>query len=267
MRQFPSFFLTLIWASGAFAQSPRLSHEFANAKGAVDVIVKYKSAPADDPSDPHHQKIIGRGGVYKSTQHIIRSASYRLNAEQLADLANDPEVEYVSPDHPLSALSSTSVLGSGEGTPASSGGSAPSSIITMGINSSSSSSSSFSPAISPIAIDYFREAAYSNDAISAGWTGDGVGVALIDSGITPNQDLGNVISYSQSFVPGDRGTADAFILKARKPSPSSNGVIRGSPAISPHDCDYEVEEFRIGNGDVPTRATHTQLVSRGLERQ
>src|SRR5271170_6881891 len=92
-----AFVLTLILTGSSFAQSPKLSREFEHASSSrlVDVIVKYKSDPGDDPSDPHHQKLIQRGGIYKSTQHIIQSASYRLNVEQLVDLANDPEVEFV----------------------------------------------------------------------------------------------------------------------------------------------------------------------------
>src|SRR5579862_5449751 len=102
MTRLASFFLTLTLSGAAFAQSSKLSHEFADAprSAVVDVIVKYKTDPADDARDQHHQKVISRGGQYKSTQHIIRSASYRVSADQLADLANDPEVEFVSPDHP-----------------------------------------------------------------------------------------------------------------------------------------------------------------------
>src|SRR5579863_2032701 len=125
MKRLISTLITLALAASSYAQSHKLSREFrsANAAGDVDIIVKYKSDPADAPADARHQRIISRGGVYKSTQHIIRSASYRVNAEQLAELANDPEVEFISPDHPLKALGSGSVLGSGEGTPTSTGGS------------------------------------------------------------------------------------------------------------------------------------------------
>ena len=47
-------------------------------------------------------------------------------------------------------------------------------------------------------------------ARSYGWTGAGVGVAVLDSGVNPHADFGNRIVYSQSFVPGDASTGDKF---------------------------------------------------------
>jgi hypothetical protein len=84
--------LILAWAISAHAQNLKLSNEFANANsmGAVDIIVKFKIDPTEDPNDLHHQKLIQRGGILKTVHHIIRSASYRIDADQLADLANDP---------------------------------------------------------------------------------------------------------------------------------------------------------------------------------
>jgi serine protease AprX len=75
---------------------------------------------------------------------------------------------------------------------------------------SEASSSSSSSSSSTSWIDYFRETAYSNAAISGGWDGTGIGVALIDSGITPNKDFKKGISYARSFVTGDTSTADAY---------------------------------------------------------
>ncbi len=195
-----SLVLTLCSAGALFAQQPsKISHEFgaAGSRGFVDVIVKYKSDPSDDPGDARHQKLIRRGGQYKATHHIIHSASYRLNASQLADLANDPDVEFVSPDHPLSSLG---VLTSGDGTSNNSG---------PGLGSlMSSSMSSFNS--SPPQVDYFRETVHADSAISAGWDGSGIGVAIIDSGITVNEDFRKTLAYSQSFVPGDPSTADKY---------------------------------------------------------
>ncbi len=197
-----SLVLTLCSAGALFAQQPsKISHEFgaAGSRGVVDVIVKYKSDPSDDPGDARHQKLIRRGGQYKATHHIIHSASYRLNASQLADLANDPDVEFVSPDHSLNALD---VLTSGDGTSTTSGSGLGSSLM------SASSMSSFNS--SPAQVDYFRETVHADSAISAGWDGTGIGVAIIDSGITVNEDFRKPLAYSQSFVPGDPSTADKY---------------------------------------------------------
>src|SRR2546421_488272 len=59
---------------------------------------------------------------------------------------------------------------------------------------------------------------YSSDLgnTAANLDGTGIGVAVIDSGVSPHNDLmkasgkGSRIVYSESFVPGDPSTADAF---------------------------------------------------------
>ena len=49
-----------------------------------------------------------------------------------------------------------------------------------------------------------------NIAFQYGWTGAGVGVAIIDSGIYNHPDLRPRVVYSESFVPGDSSTNDAY---------------------------------------------------------
>ena len=200
MNRFTTLLLAFGCAGVALAQNSKLSHEFGivNSRGIVDVIVKFKTDPSDDPGDEQHQRVIRGGGQLKFTHHEIRSASYRLNANQLADLANDPDVEFISPDHPISSLG---VLTTGEGS--ASGGGTPA--LLMNFNSSSNRSPS-----SSISFDYFRETVHSTTAVSAGWDGTGIGVAIIDSGITVNEDFKKSLVYSQSFVPGDPTTADKF---------------------------------------------------------
>lgn len=198
MNRLTTFFLALGCAGAAWAQSSKLSPEFGNtnSKGAVNIIVKFKSDPSDNVGDERHQKVIRLGGQFRSTQHIIKSASYRLNANQLAGLANDPDVEFISPDHPISSLG---VLINGEGSPTSTGSA-----------NAMMSSSAFSNMLSSITFDYFRESVHATTAVSAGWDGTGIGVAIIDSGITVNEDFKKSLAYSQSFVPGDSTTADAY---------------------------------------------------------
>jgi serine protease AprX len=65
-------------------------------------------------------------------------------------------------------------------------------------------------------LDHVVSAVNADLAYSNGWDGTGVGIAVIDSGVTSVNDL-NVdnnsssrIVYSQSFVAGDSSTADAF---------------------------------------------------------
>src|SRR6266851_2677630 len=53
-------------------------------------------------------------------------------------------------------------------------------------------------------------------AYASGWNGTGIGIAVIDSGVSSAYDLNSDdnqssrIAYSQSFVPGDSSTSDAF---------------------------------------------------------
>src|SRR5262249_46600372 len=65
-------------------------------------------------------------------------------------------------------------------------------------------------------LEFAEPATNASIALASGYDGTGVGVAIIDSGITPHNDL-NVagsnqsrIVYSQSFVPGDASTADPY---------------------------------------------------------
>src|SRR5229473_3995386 len=65
-------------------------------------------------------------------------------------------------------------------------------------------------------LDHVVSSVNADLAYANGWNGTGVGIAVIDSGVTSVYDL-NVdnnsssrIVYSQSFVPGDSSTADTF---------------------------------------------------------
>ena len=146
------------------------------ASESVDVIVQYKSVPTAE----QHQRVVNRGGILKATHPMIQSASYRISAAELAELASDPDVAHVSLDHPLHALDVTSGV-----------------IAQM------------SP-VSSIAIDYFRESVDTDASDNPTYIGTGVVIALIDSGVTVNADLKGGLLYQQSFVPGDSTTADAY---------------------------------------------------------
>ena len=69
---------------------------------------------------------------------------------------------------------------------------------------------------SSVVTDYYDQAVIAPYAWSLGWTGKGIGVAVIDSGITAGKDFsissgtGTRIVYSQNFVPGQTGTTDLY---------------------------------------------------------
>ncbi len=85
-----------------------------------------------------------------------------MKSESIEDLANDPDVSYISPDRPLASTALTT--------------------------------------------DYYDQAVSAPYAWALGYDGTGVGVAVIDSGITNNGDLtqdnfyGSRIVYAQNFV-------------------------------------------------------------------
>src|SRR5713101_6218525 len=66
------------------------------------------------------------------------------------------------------------------------------------------------------ALDHVITAVNADLANASGWNGTGVGIAVIDSGVSSIYDLNtddnlsSRIVYSQSFVSGDTSTADAF---------------------------------------------------------
>lgn len=74
--------------------------ENLNPDAAVDVIVQYTQAP----TARHHMKVTARGGVFRANLGAVSGAVYRMPASQIETLASDPEVSYISPDRPVSAL-------------------------------------------------------------------------------------------------------------------------------------------------------------------
>jgi serine protease AprX len=61
------------------------------------------------------------------------------------------------------------------------------------------------------ALEFAEPTVGANIAFQYGWTGNSVGVAVVDSGIAADHsDLRPRVVYSESFVPGDSGTDDVY---------------------------------------------------------
>src|SRR4051794_7990894 len=94
-----SLILTAASAFGAPPGRPKMSRDLEqkNASDMVDVIVQFKQAP----SAFHHQKVLGRGGALHRSLDLVNSGAYRMRAGSVKDLADDPDVAYISPDRPI----------------------------------------------------------------------------------------------------------------------------------------------------------------------
>src|SRR5579875_1798972 len=145
-----SFLCAALLCSAAPPQLPKLSSDLlkADATTNVRVIVQWKGN-ADDTKD---QKILNRGGVVNQRFRALQGGVYTLPASALQDLANDPDVAYISPDRPIAAK-----------------------------------------------LDNSAAAVNASAAWAAGYTGKGIGVAVIDSGINPDPNLPK-ITYSFDFT-------------------------------------------------------------------
>ncbi len=152
-------------ASLCFGQRLKLSPDLErqDPEALVNVIIQYKQSP----QQRHVDAVVGKGGRHLGMLQAVRGAVYSVAAKHLAELANDPDVKYISPDRPLRATSS--------------------------------STSQLSP-------DYKLQAIGANIAQTNGYNGAGVGVAILDSGITNKQDLhgGNSSSNNSSYSSGYR---------------------------------------------------------------
>src|ERR1051325_2931512 len=86
----------------------KLSKDLDALKGGhngatVDVIIQFNQTP----TDVQHQKVRNKGGVLKTKLNVIKGARYSVPSGSLQDLADDPDVAYISPDRPLHGTTST----------------------------------------------------------------------------------------------------------------------------------------------------------------
>lgn len=133
-------FALLLLSFGADAEERKLSHDLQSidAAATVPMIVQYVQQPADID----HQKALNLGAQFKNTFNALRGAAISLPTSSLNNLANDPNVKYVSLDRPVHAK-----------------------------------------------LDYVTAAINAQAAWNSSLRGSGIGVAVIDSGISDVADL------------------------------------------------------------------------------
>src|SRR5579872_7468818 len=98
----------LLASTLVFAKHPKIAGnlEDANPSSNVDVIVQFKHAP----TDAHHKKITDRGGQLKRELGVIKGSHYSVPVSKLQDLADDPEVVYISPDRAVNATDTPTIF-------------------------------------------------------------------------------------------------------------------------------------------------------------
>lgn len=124
----------------------------------VRVIVQYWDTPDQTKQDRVH----GLGGRVHRELPLVRSQAVSLKAAELDRLAEDPDVESISLDHPVFT-----------------------------------------------SLDTAAAAVNASAAWSVNQIGSGIGVAVIDSGVSAHPDLNGRIVYNQDFT-GEGQNADLF---------------------------------------------------------
>src|SRR5579863_4248642 len=132
----------LLLASAAVLADPKISKiskdlNGANPSATVNVIVQFKNPPSKDDL-----KQLGPYGQMKKLFHGINAVLIPLKVSDLAAIASNPNITFISPDRPVNG-----------------------------------------------ALDLTAAAVNAAAAVSYGLTGAGVGIAVIDSGITLKNDL------------------------------------------------------------------------------
>src|SRR4051812_29338237 len=96
-------FLGLILAGFCFAGNAvdKLSKDLkvSSASTSVDVIVQFRNGGTETELNKVRQK----GGIQKKNFRNLKAASFSLPASELASLATDPDVEFISKDRPVAS--------------------------------------------------------------------------------------------------------------------------------------------------------------------
>ena len=152
------------------AHGHKLSADLANFPLNSDGTVSVIIQFNQTPTAKHFADLATRGGKMKFSLEHINGAAYRIPVSVLAWLENHPDVAYVSPDR-INKISSDDDI----------------------------------PAVT-------GDVARQQFAVD----GTGIGIAVVDSGVFNHDDLqkatgtGSRIVYSESFIPGDTSTSDAY---------------------------------------------------------
>ncbi len=99
-RLISAFIFAVATCSAARLEHKKIAPDFGDPDPFtnVRVIIQWKN----EPSTEHH-KVLNRGGFLHASHQSIKAGTYSIPAWQLTELANDPDVKYISPDRPVKA--------------------------------------------------------------------------------------------------------------------------------------------------------------------
>ena len=90
---------SLVIAAATFAAHPKIARDLDDTKSGanVDVIIQYKSSA----SAKAVESIKGKGGIEKGRFTAAAGGLYTIPSAKLKELADDPSIDYISPDRAL----------------------------------------------------------------------------------------------------------------------------------------------------------------------
>ena len=141
------------------------------------------------PGNTQFAKILKMNGIIKNHLDLVNGAVLTVPVSILPDLASASDVTYITPDRTVQ-------------------------------NTSNGNSTA--------TLDYYDATTNATTGWQLGYSGTGIGVAIIDSGIASTADLGSRVVYSMNFVGGTSGSANDQYGHGTHVA----GIVGGSGAVS-----------------------------------
>ena len=157
-KRFLMLCAVILSASLAFAGSNKVASDLQDEMSAADpnATVDVIVQYVSKPGNTQFAKVLKKNGIVKNHLDVVNGAAFTVPVSLLSNLASDPNVAYITPDR--------TVQGTSNGNPTAT-------------------------------LDYYDATTNATSGWQSGYTGTGIGVAIIDSGIASTSDLGPRVVY------------------------------------------------------------------------